>query len=122
MTRTVSNSRLIFSLLALWLGLLPYFPVLANTGITVEWEKTFDGKTWGRADSIIQMPDGGFAVTNQSFTKSDPDVWLLKLDSGGHWQWEHSFSGSGYDLANAIIPTRDRGFALVGANSIAHIH
>ena len=52
----------------------------------IEWQKTYGGCNFqGRANSIQQTSDGGYAVAGTTDFGGGPgDVWVLKLDSNGN--------------------------------------
>jgi hypothetical protein len=63
------------------------------------------------ASSIIQTPDGGYAVvgrwSDQTFNGGNGarGALLLKLDPGGMLQWQHAYSGGVYCFFNGYSET-----------------
>ena len=85
----------------------------------LQWSRTVGGGgATGHdfANSIIQTPDGGFAVAGytQSFGEGPSDMYVVKLGSGGSLQWSKTVGGTNIDVANSIIQTPDGGFAVAG--------
>ncbi|MBW8049853.1 MAG: hypothetical protein FVQ77_05845 [Cytophagales bacterium] len=84
-----------------------------------QWDVTFGGSDWDRANSIIQTTDGGYAVCG--FTRSkgagSHDFWVIRLNQYGEKQWDVTFGGSESDQAESIIQTTDGGYAVCGYTS-----
>jgi hypothetical protein len=82
------------------------------------------------ASSIIQTPDGGYAVAGRWFDQTfnggngAQGALLLKLDSSGTLQWQHAYSGgcyfNGYTctkvgaVSYSLHQTSDGGYVLAG--------
>jgi len=99
-----------------------YWLLRLNAEGEVLWSKTYGGSGDDRGQSIIQTPDGGFAITGYAMS-SDGDAsnnegfhdnWVLRLDSKGNILWERSFGFSGHDHSYDILQTVDGGFFFVG--------
>jgi hypothetical protein len=97
-------------------------PSIAFTG-EIEWAKTFGGSREDDANSIIETPDGGYAVLGYTLsndgditdkTSTDADFWVFKIDPEGTMQWSKTFGGSADDRGTKIINTTDGGFAIIG--------
>lgn len=97
-------------------------PSVTFTG-EIEWAKTFGGSREDDANSIIETPDGGYAVLGYTLsndgditdkTSTDADFWVFKIDAEGTLQWSKTFGGSADDRATKIINTNDGGFAVIG--------
>jgi hypothetical protein len=80
------------------------------------WDKTFGGRYWDEARSIIQTKDGGFAIAGFTSSKGNGknDAWVIKLDKNGNKIWDKTFGGKNYDRAYSIIQMIDGGFASAG--------
>ena len=97
---------------------------LSRTG-DLEWQKCLGGSGKDLAWSIVQTPDGGYAVGGYtgssdgdvSGSHGGQDVWLVELDGQGNLQWQKCMGGSAFDQALAMILTKDGGFALTGNTS-----
>jgi hypothetical protein len=83
----------------------------------LQWSRTVGGAGDEYGESIIQTPDGGYAVASYttSFGAGDYDVYIIKLDAAGMIQWSRTIGGPGYDYALSIIQTTDDGYALFGS-------
>ena len=80
------------------------------------WDKTFGGKKWDEAHSIIQSRDGSFVVAGYTMSKGAGinDAWIVKIDKNGNMIWDKTFGGRDSDAAHSIIQTRDGGFVVAG--------
>jgi hypothetical protein len=68
----------------------------------LQWSKSYTGDGAG---SIIQSPDGGFAIVGTSKAS------LIKVDSSGKLQWKNTY-GQPFGIAVAVTQTSDSGFAM----------
>jgi len=86
-------------------------------GLLVEaWDRTFGGKDWDEAESIIQTKDGGYVVAGYTWSKGagSKDVWVIKLDKDGNKVWDRTFGGYHPDEADSIVQARDGGYVVAG--------
>lgn len=72
-----------------------------------EWGKTYDDLS--RALSIVQTPDGGYALTGTA-----DEVAIVKISANGDKQWSKTY-GSGF--GETIIVTSDGGLAVAGVKT-----
>ncbi len=82
------------------------------------WCKIFGGKGKDYANSVVQTPDGGFALaglTALSDSHADWDARLIKVDASGNEQWNMTSKRQPGDTATSLQKTSDGGFILVGA-------
>jgi uncharacterized delta-60 repeat protein len=89
-----------------------------NSDGSLAWAKTYGGAARDEAWSIIQTPDGGFAVLgwSWSFSVGSSDFLLLKLDAAGSISWARTYGGDSTEWGYSIIRTSDGGYA-IGGNS-----
>ncbi|MFY7672223.1 hypothetical protein ACOSP6_14155 [Tenacibaculum sp. MEBiC06402] len=94
-----------------------------NTGIKVDFVKTFGGNGNDIGNSVIATNDGGYAILGYtsstdgditSKTSDDTDFLLLKYDSQDELQWYKLYGGSNDDRGNQILTTLDNGFVVFG--------
>ena len=76
------------------------------------WSKTFETVTAGRANSVIQTSDGGYALLGHS--NFNPDFLLVKTDSLGELQWNKKYEKPDIDLGWSIVQEGDGGYMLAG--------
>ena len=80
------------------------------------WEKSFGGKAYDTAESIVALPDGGFVVAGIT-NSEDPDnydAYVLRLDRDGRLLWEDFLGGEGYGSANSLVALPDGKVAVAG--------
>jgi hypothetical protein len=87
---------------------------------TIQWQKCLGGSSQEQASSINQTNDGNYIIAGGTYSRdydvtgkhgmSDPDCWIVKLNSLGSILWEKCFGGSGPDHPHKIIQTNDGGF------------
>jgi len=83
------------------------------------WDKSYGGKEWDEARSMIQTKEEEIILAG--FTKSlgagERDIWILKLNKDGTKVWEKTFGRKDWDEAHSIIQTKDGGFVIAGKTS-----
>jgi hypothetical protein len=90
----------------------------------LQWQKSYGGSGWDRANSIQETTDGGYIVAGWS-SSNDGDVsgniyfsdnyWIVKLDVNGIIQWQRTFGGdSGGGGTTSIQQTSDGGYIVAG--------
>ncbi|MEB2779574.1 hypothetical protein U3A58_04145 [Algoriphagus sp. C2-6-M1] len=72
---------------------------------------------------MIESQDGGYTITGRTAstngdfsnrTRSDFDIFVLKLDLNGNKVWTKTFGGANGALGYAIIQTQDGGYVVTG--------
>lgn len=82
-----------------------------------QWNKTYDGKGWDGACSVLQTNEGGYAMVGfTAYGELGPDVdfWLVRTDINGNQLWAKTFGGAGEDYGRSFVQTSDGGYALAG--------
>jgi hypothetical protein len=85
----------------------------------MEWNKTISGPLSDCPSSIFQTPDGGFVLSevSYSFVPDQAFFRLLKLDSAGNMLESTVYGGDGYYYqpeCNFALSTRDGGYLMAG--------
>jgi hypothetical protein len=84
-----------------------------STNGTAEW-------SYGGGGPLPLFPcrDGGLLVSGgagfQAPSYGGSDIWLRRIDGGGHRLWDRSFGGVGYEILGSIQQTADGGFLVAG--------
>lgn len=80
------------------------------------WTKTVGGPSSDVGRSMVQTPDGGFAIAGwtNSFGAGGFDFYVVRLDANGNLLWTKTIGGSSGDQGWEIINTADGGFAIAG--------
>ena len=110
-------------------GGFDYWVVKINSKGQKVWDKTFGGKYYDEALSVVASTDGGFLIagTSNSDISGDKteaskggkeyDFWIVKINNNGQKIWDKTFGGDGYDFAKSIISTSDGGFVIAGTST-----
>jgi len=82
------------------------------------WEKTFGGKRYDVAKTIITTADGGYLVVGETKSQGEGslDIWTLKLTEAGELQWEQTYGGKGAEFCasyGAVVASID-GYVITG--------
>ncbi|MDI6787632.1 MAG: hypothetical protein QME51_04610, partial [Planctomycetota bacterium] len=95
---------------------------LTSTG-SIDWQKTYGGTGYDRANSIQQTADGGYVVAGNttSFGAGSNDFWVLKLNNDGTVAWQKTYGGTGGETANSIRQTSDGGYIVAGTSDGAGV-
>lgn len=80
--------------------------------------KQFSGNGYDYANGIVQLPDSSYVITgsSSSFDEGPAQMFLLKIDSLGHFQWSKHYGGSESDWGVRVKHIPNDGF-LVGGYS-----
>lgn len=73
-----------------------------------QWNQTLGV---GKADSLVQTTDGGYAITGEP---ESAQFMLLKTDTNGNLQLNETYGSSDEGSAYSIVQTSDGGYALGG--------
>ena len=105
---------LIFSLFVTPIVLLPNHVMASEM-----WQQTYGGTNDGRAYSVIQTSDGGFALIGFTYyiDLENEDFYLIKTDEQGNLQWEQTYGGAGTEGGSSLVQTSDGGYALAGSTT-----
>jgi len=83
----------------------------------MEWNKTYSGASIDHATSLVETPDGGYAIAGYTtFGAGDYDFWLIKTDEHGNVEWNQTYGGADHEYARSLVKTSDGGFALAGTS------
>ena len=98
-----------------------------NQSVEVEEVLTIGGTKNESAQSVVNTPDGGYAILGHTQSmdgdisnKTDTsfDYWLLKFDASGQEQWQKVYGGSDDDRGEDLITTNDGGYAILGSSKL----
>jgi hypothetical protein len=115
------SRKLFFS--CVFLSVLLCFYSVNSVKAVAVWNETYGGAGNDSARSLVETPDGGYAIAGWKklsggafFSFNYADFWLVKTDSLGNMQWNKTYDGtSGYDdCAYSLVETPDGGYALAG--------
>ncbi len=83
------------------------------------WQRYFNVPGFSTtANSIVEMPDGGFLLActqnDQSATPVPSQIALIKIDANGTQQWKKNIAKTDYLYVADMVATLDGGFILSG--------
>lgn len=80
------------------------------------WERTYGGAALDYGNSVVHLPDGGFAIAGRIASKGagGEDMWLLRLDEEGELLWDQTYGTADWESASGLALAPDGGFLLVG--------
>lgn len=80
------------------------------------WNKSYGGTDKDITKMIQPTTDGGYIVAaiSRSFGWSNPDMWLLKINTSGDTLWTRHFGGAGHEHCTAARQTDDGGYIAIG--------
>jgi len=85
-----------------------------------EFNRTFGGQDFERANSVAQTSDGGFVLAGQTGvvgSKHGSNSWIIKTDSNGNEEFNKTFDESA--TVNSVVQTSDEGLAFAGTTEEA---
>ena len=89
-----------------------------NSSGDIEWDKRYGANYTDKAYSIQQTNDNGYIVAGYtySFTTTDNDMLLIKLDQSGNLEWQKTFDDTegDEDVAYSVRQTSDGGYIVAG--------
>lgn len=101
---------------------IKYDPDFTMTPVSLSgalWAWAIGGPEADIATSLIRTSDGGFALTGCTYSSgtADPDIFLVKADSGGILEWSRLYPCDGWQCAYGLAETSDSGFIISGYTS-----
>jgi hypothetical protein len=81
------------------------------------WTKMYGGIHYDVGYSVLQVADGGYAITG--FIENEDSSWnrdvcLTRTDSVGTLLWSKVFGGAGWDWSSSVQRTFDDGYIIAG--------
>jgi hypothetical protein len=82
----------------------------------VVWNKLYSGPQKDTPHRINKVSDGGFIVAaiSRSFGWINPDMWVLRLNSGGDTLWSKHFGDTEHEHCYSAKESPDGGFLAAG--------
>ncbi len=89
---------------------------ISSNGMVVNWSYVYGGGAKDICKMIQPTSDGGYVVAgiSRSFGWGNPDMWMLKLNSGGDTAWTRHYGGSGHEHCYDARQTADGGYVIIG--------
>ena len=87
------------------------------------WDRTFGGSEIEDISRVVELDDGGFLVSGESYSpadgnKTEPNLgieqtWVVKTDSAGTFLWDKTIFTNGHDELGTAIPSGPDCFVVV---------
>ena len=83
--------------------------------------KLFGGEYDDRANSMVILSDGGFAILGSTTLESEEDeslitdMYLVRTDRQGNELWSRNYGGNSNEAGYGLAQTSDGGFILIGS-------
>ena len=81
------------------------------------WDRSFQGEKDDTGYFVVKTSDGGYALcgTTNSFSQSDQEAFIVKVNSQGGVVWSSTYGLNGRDFwPGSLVETGDDGFVTVG--------
>ena len=115
-------------------GSTDFWIIKIDDGGAIQWQQTIGGNGQEKLSSIVQTPDGGYAIagaSSSSKSKADQngvidlnlkteasrgglDFWMVKLQANGHVAWQKTLGGKFQDELKVIQPLASNEYLLGG--------
>jgi len=80
------------------------------------WTRTCGGTSDERANSVRQIPGGGYILAGRTASFGvGGDVYLIMTSASGDTQWTRTFGGGENDGGNSVRQTADKGYVIGGS-------
>ncbi|MFH2035407.1 MAG: DJ-1/PfpI family protein [Candidatus Zixiibacteriota bacterium] len=82
------------------------------------WEKEYGGQSWEAGRSVCVTDDNHYLVCGftHSFGAGEEDIYLIKVDSGGHEIWSKTYGGERVEVGNTVIQAQDGNYIVSGTS------
>ena len=78
------------------------------------WSKRYGGSSYDKANSIVSTEDGYLIIgSTSSYGNGNYDMFVIKIDKGGHKQWQNTYGGFYNEYGNIAEETPD-GYLIKG--------
>ncbi|MHA2210085.1 MAG: hypothetical protein ACXABV_13050 [Candidatus Thorarchaeota archaeon] len=83
------------------------------------WERTYGGPYWDWCSDLIEVSDGGFAMTGSTdapWIGQEGKMWLVRTDVQGNHLWNRTYENTGVvsTSGSSLVECSDGGFLLGG--------
>jgi len=97
-----------------------FWLVKTDSSGKMEWSQSYGGNRHDWASSLLETPDGGYAIAGEtdSFSDGGFDVWLIKTDAYGNMEWSQVYERTiNHDFIVlmrycTLVRTLDGGYAI----------
>ncbi len=88
----------------------------------IQWQKSLGGSYYDKAQSIIELSDGGYLIAGNSqssdydltFNHGMFDWWIVRINKTGNIVWKKTLGGTLDDYVRQVIQTSDGNFLCIG--------
>jgi hypothetical protein len=85
----------------------------------MQWNKTYGGTGADWAASLVETPDGGYAIAGtfnctMFIVSGGGDYWLVKTDAFGNLEWSGTYGGERAEATSCLVEAPDGGYVIAG--------
>ena len=89
--------------------------VKLNSSGTVQWKKAYGRSNVDHARRVFQTSDGGYIVAGYySYSDTDKDFWLFKIDANGNLLWSRTYGSGGGEYGYSLTYTSTLDWVIAG--------
>jgi len=101
------------------------FTIAAQTLLAqpISFFKSYGGNGYDYGRDVVEDFDDGYVCTgsSSSFLSDQGDLFVMKVDTGGHFKWSYNYGGEGSDWGESILFDSDTNYSVAGyTNSIGY--
>jgi hypothetical protein len=108
--------------LRVFAGVHDFWLVKTDEFGNVQWNRTYGGPEQDWATSLVETPDGGYAIagnnrpTELGRSLGEYDTLLVKTDEFGNMEWSETYEGTGRNIfVRSLVVASDGRYVLAGS-------
>ena len=85
-----------------------YWVVKTDAGGNIEWSHELGGNYWDEAQNIVKLSDDTYIlVGKKSLSKTNLNLWVMRVSSSGDIIWQSNHGGGNYDTGTSLTVTEN---------------
>lgn len=84
-----------------------------------QWDKKYGGSNLDYFNKILKINDSNYLIigSTKSYTNTEVDLWIIKINNTGHELWNTTYGGSGEDWAYSAELTSTGNLAILSTTN-----